>query len=131
MVPAVPLSRPPDSLDRIALAKRLGFGALVVTVDAPVSGNRERDVRNGLSVPVRVRPRMALEAMLRPRWLAGYLTGPPLISHHDQDASLRPGGVTGGERLTASCRGCSTPTSAGTTCAGSARPGAGRWCSRA
>jgi isopentenyl diphosphate isomerase/L-lactate dehydrogenase-like FMN-dependent dehydrogenase len=91
------------SLDRIALAKRLGFRVLVVTVDAPVSGNRERDVRNGLSVPVRVRPRTAFEALLRPRWLAGYLTGPPLISHHDQDAAsgrARRGGPAGGERLT-------------------------------
>ncbi|MGH2850252.1 MAG: alpha-hydroxy acid oxidase [Solirubrobacteraceae bacterium] len=88
------------SLDRIALAKRLGFLVLVVTVDAPVSGNRERDVRNGLSVPVRVRPRMALETLMRPRWLAGYLTGPPLIAHHDHESRPVRGGVTGGERLT-------------------------------
>jgi isopentenyl diphosphate isomerase/L-lactate dehydrogenase-like FMN-dependent dehydrogenase len=96
------------SLDRIALAKRLGFRVLVVTVDAPVSGNRERDVRNGLSVPVRVRPRMALETMLRPRWLAGYLTGPPLIAHHDKDlprGSSSRGGVAGGERLTSFVQG--------------------------
>jgi isopentenyl diphosphate isomerase/L-lactate dehydrogenase-like FMN-dependent dehydrogenase len=96
------------SLDRIALAKRLRFRVLVVTVDAPVSGNRERDVRNGLSVPVRVRPRTALDAMLRPRWLAGYLTGPPLISHHDQGAARGPqrrGSVTGGERLTSFVQG--------------------------
>jgi isopentenyl diphosphate isomerase/L-lactate dehydrogenase-like FMN-dependent dehydrogenase len=100
------------SLDRIALAKQLGFRVLVVTVDAPVSGNRERDVRNGLSVPVRVRPRMALETMLRPRWLAGYLTGPPLIGHHDKDASrARPssGGVAGGERLTSFVQGLFNP----------------------
>jgi isopentenyl diphosphate isomerase/L-lactate dehydrogenase-like FMN-dependent dehydrogenase len=96
------------SLDRIALAKRLGFRVLVVTVDAPVSGNRERDVRNGLSVPVRVRPRMALEAMLRPRWLAGYLTGPALISHHDRngvDRRPRRSRVGGGERLTSFVQG--------------------------
>jgi isopentenyl diphosphate isomerase/L-lactate dehydrogenase-like FMN-dependent dehydrogenase len=96
------------SLDRIALAKRLGFRVLVVTVDAPVSGNRERDVRNGLSVPVRVRPRMALEVMRRPRWLVDYLTGPPLISHADRDLTVdRParGGVAGGERLTSFVQG--------------------------
>jgi isopentenyl diphosphate isomerase/L-lactate dehydrogenase-like FMN-dependent dehydrogenase len=93
------------SLDRIALAKRLGFRVLVVTVDAPVSGNRERDVRNGLSVPVRVRPRMALETMLRPRWLVGYLTGPPLIAHHDKGPQRGRGGVTGGEHLTSFVQG--------------------------
>ena len=96
------------SLERIALAKRLGFSVLVVTVDAPVSGNRERDVRNGLSVPVRVRPRTALEAMLRPRWLAGHLAGPPLIAHHDRDAASAGRGrptVTGGKRLTSFVQG--------------------------
>jgi isopentenyl diphosphate isomerase/L-lactate dehydrogenase-like FMN-dependent dehydrogenase len=90
------------SLDRIALARKCGFRVLVVTADAPVSGNRERDVRNGLSVPVRIRPRMALNVMRRPRWMADYLTGPPLINHHDRPPSQRRrlGALGGGESLT-------------------------------
>jgi len=90
------------SLDRIALARKCGFRVLVVTVDAPVSGNRERDVRNGLSVPVRIRPRMAMNVMRRPRWLADYLTGPPLINHHDRPPTQqrRVGALGDGESLT-------------------------------
>lgn len=56
-------------------ARRLGFAALVLTADVPVAGNRERDERNGLTVPLRLlRPRIALDAARRPRWLWHYLT---------------------------------------------------------
>jgi len=35
----------------IAQAREHGFGALVLTIDAPVRGNRERDLRTGFTVP--------------------------------------------------------------------------------
>jgi isopentenyl diphosphate isomerase/L-lactate dehydrogenase-like FMN-dependent dehydrogenase len=87
------------SLERVRLARELGFRVLVVTVDTPVPGNRERDVRNGLTVPVRVRPRMALAVARRPRWLASYLTGPPLAQHHDAPPRGRLRGVLGDRSL--------------------------------
>ncbi len=37
--------------DLIAQARDCGFSAIVLTVDAPVRGNRERDVRTGFAVP--------------------------------------------------------------------------------
>jgi isopentenyl diphosphate isomerase/L-lactate dehydrogenase-like FMN-dependent dehydrogenase len=37
--------------DLIAQARDHGFSALVVTVDAPVSGRRERDLRTGFAIP--------------------------------------------------------------------------------
>jgi isopentenyl diphosphate isomerase/L-lactate dehydrogenase-like FMN-dependent dehydrogenase len=37
--------------DLIAQARDCGFNAIVLTVDAPVRGNRERDVRTGFAVP--------------------------------------------------------------------------------
>jgi isopentenyl diphosphate isomerase/L-lactate dehydrogenase-like FMN-dependent dehydrogenase len=37
--------------DLIAQARAHGFGALVLTVDAPVRGNRERDVRTRFTIP--------------------------------------------------------------------------------
>jgi isopentenyl diphosphate isomerase/L-lactate dehydrogenase-like FMN-dependent dehydrogenase len=59
--------------DAVETAKRLGFSALVLTADVPIAGNRERDVRNGLTVPLRlVTPRIALDAARRPRWLRRY-----------------------------------------------------------
>jgi isopentenyl diphosphate isomerase/L-lactate dehydrogenase-like FMN-dependent dehydrogenase len=45
-------------IDRAAAA---GFGALVVTVDTPVLGNRERDVRNGVVPPLRIGPRNVVQ----------------------------------------------------------------------
>jgi isopentenyl diphosphate isomerase/L-lactate dehydrogenase-like FMN-dependent dehydrogenase len=35
----------------IAQARECGFGALVLTIDAPMRGNRERDARTGFAIP--------------------------------------------------------------------------------
>lgn len=61
----------------IARAKAAGFGALVVTIDTPVAGNRERDARNGTSSllsgnPIAMAPHVG-QILSRPRWLAGFL----------------------------------------------------------
>lgn len=55
-------------VDRVA---RAGFGTLVVTVDIPVSANRENNVRNGFSTPLRPSLRLAWDGMIRPRWTVG------------------------------------------------------------
>ena len=61
----------------IARAKTAGFTALVVTVDTPVAGMRERDVRNGTTRllggnPIAMAPHLG-QVLSRPRWLAGFL----------------------------------------------------------
>ena len=61
----------------IARAKAAGFTALVVTVDTPVAGMRERDVRHGTTAllsgnPVAMAPHIG-QMLARPRWLAGFL----------------------------------------------------------
>lgn len=55
-------------IDRAAAA---GFGTLIVTVDIPVSANRENNVRNGFSTPLRPSLRLALDGLTHPRWLVG------------------------------------------------------------
>src|SRR6266568_5097847 len=55
-------------LERVA---RAGFDTLVLTVDVPVSANRENNVRSGFSRPLRPTLRLAWECSLRPRWLFG------------------------------------------------------------
>ena len=55
-----------------------GYEALVVTVDVPVVGKRERDLANGMSLPVRIRPKNALNTLRKPKWLLGLLTGPDI-----------------------------------------------------
>jgi isopentenyl diphosphate isomerase/L-lactate dehydrogenase-like FMN-dependent dehydrogenase len=54
------------------------YEALVVTVDVPVVGKRERDLTNGMSLPIRIRPRNALNTLRKPRWLLGLLNGPEI-----------------------------------------------------
>ena len=57
----------------IARAATARFGALVVTVDTPALGRRERDVRNGVAPPLRIDARavarLAPQVIRRPRWL--------------------------------------------------------------
>lgn len=55
-------------IDRAAAA---GFGTLVVTVDVPVSANRENTLRSGFTTPLRPSLRLAIDGAIRPRWLVG------------------------------------------------------------
>ncbi len=61
----------------IERAKNAGCSALVVTVDTPVAGNRERDVRNGTKELVSGAPftkfPYLFQFLARPRWLAAFL----------------------------------------------------------
>ena len=52
-------------------AARGGFDTLVLTVDGQVPGNRENNVRNGYSTPLRPSLRLAWDGMIRPRWTVG------------------------------------------------------------
>jgi L-lactate dehydrogenase (cytochrome) len=62
------------SLDR---ARRAGFSALVITVDTPVAGMRERDPRNGmkelLGTSLLAKIPYVPEILAHPRWLASFL----------------------------------------------------------
>jgi L-lactate dehydrogenase (cytochrome) len=57
-------------------ARKAGFSALVVTIDTPVAGFRERDLRNGakelLGGNIGAMPFVG-QVLVRPRWLAAFL----------------------------------------------------------
>ena len=55
-------------VERVAAA---GYDTFVLTVDVPVSANRENNVRNGYSLPLRPNPWLAWEGISHPRWLLG------------------------------------------------------------
>jgi len=55
-------------IDRVA---RAGFDTLVITVDIPISANRENNIRTGFSTPLRPGLRLAWDGLVRPRWVAG------------------------------------------------------------
>lgn len=61
----------------IARARNAGFSALVVTIDTPVAGMRERDVRNGMKELLTGNPLTKIpflpQILVRPGWLARFL----------------------------------------------------------
>ena len=61
----------------MARAKAAGYSALVVTIDTPVAGMRERDLRNGTKELLARRPLAMLpylpQIMVRPGWLFAWL----------------------------------------------------------
>ena len=59
--------------DLVRRARDAGFGVLVLTIDTQGSANHERNVRNGFSPAMTVKPSAALEALRHPLWLADYL----------------------------------------------------------
>jgi L-lactate dehydrogenase (cytochrome) len=75
-------------------ARAAGYQALCLTVDVPVIGNRERDARNGMTIPPRLGPGNAVDIGLHPRWVSkvlmrSYITYGNLV---DQPAASRPRG---------------------------------------
>lgn len=61
----------------IARARDAGFSALVITIDTPVPGMRERDIRNGtnqlLGDSLVAKLPFLSQFLARPAWLAGFL----------------------------------------------------------
>lgn len=55
-------------LQRVAAA---GCRTLVVTLDTAVAANRQHNVRDGFSIPLRPGPRLAWQGLTHPRWLLG------------------------------------------------------------
>jgi L-lactate dehydrogenase (cytochrome) len=53
--------------------ERAGFDTLVITVDIPISANRENNIRTGFSTPLRPSLRLALGRRAAPRLGAGHL----------------------------------------------------------
>src|SRR3989441_13156004 len=57
----------------IERARQLGYDALMVTVDVPVGGKRERDFRNDFAIRFRFTPRNVLDFASRPGWVLSVL----------------------------------------------------------
>ena len=57
-------------------AKAAGCSALVITVDLQMQGQRDRDVRNGLTIPPQFRLANAIDFALHPVWVWRFLAGP-------------------------------------------------------
>src|SRR5579864_3797988 len=52
-----------------ARAAAAGYRALILTVDNQVMAGRDRDARNGMTFPLRLSPRAAIDFLSRPGWI--------------------------------------------------------------
>ncbi len=64
--------------DFIQRCKNSGYQGLMLTVDMPIPGNRERDYHNGHGNPKLQKRKIALGALKRPRWLFHLVTSPTM-----------------------------------------------------
>lgn len=62
----------------MARAAASGFSTLVVTADTPVFGRRRRDVRNGFSLPPKLRLSTFIDGALHPAWTWRFLADGPI-----------------------------------------------------
>jgi L-lactate dehydrogenase (cytochrome) len=69
-------------------ARSAGYRAIVLTVDVPRGGSRERDARNGFTIPPRVTASSLAEGVTRPRWSADFLRHPRIISQSAAAAAI-------------------------------------------
>jgi len=74
----------------LAGAKAAGFTGLVLTVDTPVAGNRERDPRNQFSIPPKINLRSAIYAAMAPGYMWDMATTPTIgpVNVEGQNADM-------------------------------------------
>jgi len=63
------------SKDILARAVAAKCSALVLTVDLQVLGQRHRDIKNGMTVPMQIRLKNVIDIATKPAWVWGILTG--------------------------------------------------------
>jgi L-lactate dehydrogenase (cytochrome) len=73
-------------------AKSAGVKIMMLTVDSITGGNRERDLRTGFSIPLRLTLGGIMQFALKPKWAVDYLTHekfrlPQLEKHVDMSGS--------------------------------------------
>jgi (S)-mandelate dehydrogenase len=76
------LRNKPFLASMIERARVADYEALVITVDLPVGGKRERDFRNDFSVPFKFTPRNMIDFAMKPGWLSAIIRhGMPVMEN--------------------------------------------------
>ncbi len=86
------------SREFVQRAKEAGFCALQLTVDVPgVSGNRERDIVTGMTVPPKLSLMSLIDIAMHPGWVYRHLTTPKIdmanVAHNPPPGSDSLGGI--------------------------------------
>jgi L-lactate dehydrogenase (cytochrome) len=80
-----------DVLERfVSRAEAAGFEAIVVTVDVPVVGRRDRDIRNGFSIPPRLSLATATDMLRHPLWMRSALRPTITFKNFDDTGVASP-----------------------------------------
>lgn len=68
--------------DVMRRAAQAGYRCLLLTVDVPVHGKRDHDLRNGFRLPVRLSPKLVRDVLRHPAWAWQILRhgGPQLVN---------------------------------------------------
>jgi len=64
--------------EMVLRARDAGYVGLQLTVDTPVFGRRERDVRRGFTLPPKIGPSTIIDGMLHPAWTLDFLRNDPI-----------------------------------------------------
>lgn len=65
--------------EMVRRAAAAGYEAICLTVDAPVLGRRERDVRRGFTLPPKVGLSTIFDGIVHPAWSWDFLTSEPIV----------------------------------------------------
>jgi L-lactate dehydrogenase (cytochrome) len=64
--------------EMLSRAREAGYSAMILTVDMPIAGNRERDLHNRFTIPPKITPRQIWDALCAPWWTFDYFTSPAI-----------------------------------------------------
>lgn len=64
--------------EMVVRARDAGYVGLQLTIDTPVFGRRERDVRRGFTLPPKIGPGTIIDGMLHPSWTLDFLRNDPI-----------------------------------------------------
>lgn len=64
--------------DMLARVRAAGYAAMILTVDMPIAGNRERDKHNRFTIPPKITLSQIWEALRAPAWTFDYFTSPAI-----------------------------------------------------
>lgn len=81
-----------EVLQRVRAA---GFHGVILTVDVPVAGNRERDPKNGFALPPKMTPQTIGQVLACPSWALDLWRQPPIKPANFDHLPEPPGGIIG------------------------------------